>query len=205
MRDIDKTRDMRTGGEFSLFCMALFFICGVAAGQVLAAGAPDSVSDELREYILEYGELNQKISWKSVLTTAVTYARYPLIAAPLGLIPGGIAFLCVFITIYGCLISFAAGSFANAWGEFGIVMGLASMGLRCLITLLCFFLLAPPVSDSPDLIKFIKFPGEIWRRRVILCVILLITGILMEITLIPHILRVLIAYYLSGSLTPPRL
>ena len=200
MRDMDKTRDMRTGGEFSLFCMALFFICGVAAGQVLAAGAPDSVSDELREYILEYGELNQKISWKSVLTTAVTYARYPLIAAPLGLIPGGIAFLCVFIAIYGCLISFAAGSFAKAWGEFGIFMGLASMGLRCLITLLCFFLLAPPVSDSPDLRIL---PGEIWRRRVILCVILLITGILIEITLIPHILRVLIAYYLSGYPAQP--
>ena len=40
-------------------------------------------------------------------------------------------------------------------------------------------------------------------RGVILCVILLITGILIEITLIPNILRVLIAYYLSGSPVSP--
>ena len=184
-------RDIRKEEEKRILFLAFFFLCGVVMGQVLAAGAPESVSEELRRYITERGQsaLAGNIKIYTIFAAFSAYARYPAMAAILGMIPAGGLFLCVLIAAYGFTLSFSIGAFVNKWGEYGVMIGAAAVGFRCLITLICFFLFAPPFPDSEPFPRRLIFPGGIWRRRAFLCMILILTGVCAEIFLIPRLLR----------------
>ena len=99
-----------------LLLLALFFLAGVLLGQVLSGRVPDTTGDELR--------------------------RYPLFAFLLGFASIGVVLLPCVTAAYGFFLSFSVCCFTAAFGVDGVLLALAVFGLRCLVTLPCYFLLA---------------------------------------------------------------
>ena len=46
--------------------------------------------------------------------------------------------------VYGCFLSFSVCCFTAAFGTEGALLALAVLGVRCLVTMPCYFLLASP-------------------------------------------------------------
>lgn len=108
------------------------------------AHVPDSAGEELRGYLREFAALRQEETWSLsvMLRTLGLYLRYPALAflgsfsaLGLALIPGAAA-------AFGFFLSFAVCCFAATFGGEGILLALALMGIRCAVTLPCFFLVA---------------------------------------------------------------
>lgn len=129
-----------------LLLLALFFLGGIILGQVLASRVPDATGEELGRYLAEYVHLEDREKWtaKMALSTAILYFRYPLLAFLLGFASVGVALLPLTTAAFGFFLSFSVCCFTVAFGADGIVLALAVFGLRCAITLPCYFLLAVP-------------------------------------------------------------
>ena len=190
---MDRVHSPLADGEFPFLCLALFFLCGVAAGQVLALGAPDSVGLELRRYLSEeYSSGAFSRNGYALLSVAAAYFRYPMLALFAGFTSAGIALLCGTAAAYGLFLSFAAGCFAAAWGREGLVLAGAALGIRCAVTLPCFFLMAvPAMEDSAARMRGqgILRDTKARKRRMALCGAVLVSGIWAELYLTPRLLQ----------------
>ena len=125
-----------------MLLLALFFLCGVFLGQVLAGRVPSVAEDELTAYLRQYVTLDSGVSSKTILSTILLYVRYPLLAALLGFASIGVVLLPGVTMAFGFFLSFSVSCFTAAFGTDGIVLALAVMGLRCIVTLPCYFILA---------------------------------------------------------------
>ncbi|MEG1593267.1 MAG: hypothetical protein RR350_02570, partial [Oscillibacter sp.] len=127
-----------------LVLLALFFFIGVILGQVLSARVPDATGDELTRYLTDYISLGDApaVTAKTALSAFVIYFRYPLLAFLLGFASVGLVLLPVTTVAYGFFLSFSVCCFTAAFGGEGVLLALAVFGLRCLMTLPCYFLLA---------------------------------------------------------------
>ena len=141
---------MFSGGRASFFIclgfMAVCFFSGILWGQVSSRRNAASVVIELRRYLAEYDTLSHtEIERGEFFLSALwIYFRYPLIAFALGLTALGALALPGVSLLFGFFLSFAACCFARSFGETGILMAATVLGLRCLVTLPCFFVLATP-------------------------------------------------------------
>ena len=129
----------------SLPCMlllALFFLCGAILGQVLAGRVPGETGLELRQYLEDYVRLGGEVSPGAAVSAAAVYFRYPLLAFLLGFASIGVVLLPVSAAAFGFFLSFAVCCFTAAFGPDGVLLALAALGLRCVVTMPCFFLLA---------------------------------------------------------------
>ena len=129
----------------SLPCMlllALFFLGGAILGQVLAGRVPGETGLELRQYLEDYVRLGGEVSPGAAVSAAAVYFRYPLLAFLLGFASIGVVLLPVSAAAFGFFLSFAVCCFTAAFGPDGVLLALAALGLRCVVTMPCFFLLA---------------------------------------------------------------
>lgn len=78
------------------------------------------------------------------LSAVVIYFRYPLLAFLLGFASIGVVLLPCVTVAYGFFLSFSVCCFTAAFGAGGVLLALAVFGLRCVVTLPCYFLLAVP-------------------------------------------------------------
>lgn len=135
-------------GELSSFlCMAVlavFFLAGTIAGQATARKNPDAVDTELSRYLTDYFRLapEERDSGRVFLSALLVYFRYPLTAFALGFSMVGLLFLPLISAAFGYFLSYSVCCFAGALGGAGIPAALAVFGLRGIITLPCFFLIA---------------------------------------------------------------
>lgn len=127
-----------------LLLLALFFLAGVLLGQVLSGRVPDTTGDELRRYLEDYVRLGGEgaPTVQTALSALVIYFRYPLFAFLLGFASIGVVLLPCVTAAYGFFLSFSVCCFTAAFGVDGVLLALAVFGLRCLVTLPCYFLLA---------------------------------------------------------------
>lgn len=86
-----------------LVFLALLFLGGVLLGQVLSGRVPDTTGDELGRYLTEYLRLDgdTERTAATVLSAAVIYFRYPLLAFLLGFTSLGVLLLPCFTVAYG--------------------------------------------------------------------------------------------------------
>lgn len=179
--------------------LALFFLCGVFLGQVLARRVPESLGQELTAYLRGYMTLDAPDVSEAVLPALLLYFRYPLMAVLLGFASFGAALLPMVTAAFGLSLSFSVSCFAAAFGSRGILVALAALGPRCLVTLPCYFLLAASAWESAAALARLSFGrghrsgavgcGSGWWTRAGVCGLILLAGVCVELVCVPPLLR----------------
>ena len=136
---------------------------------------------------------------RMVLSALVIYFRYPLMAFLLGFASIGVVLLPCVTAAYGFFLSFSVCCFTAAFGRPGILIALAVLGVRCLLTLPCYFLLAVPSLGTSAALASLSFGSGrraapvvygrgCWKRLAVVCGVLL-AGVCVELFLSPALLE----------------
>ena len=187
-----------------LLLLALFFLAGIFLGQVLSGRVPDATGDELRRYLEDYMQLGGggASTARTVLSALVIYFRYPLMAFLLGFASIGVVLLPGVTAAYGFFLSFSVCCFTAAFGTDGVLLAMAVFGLRCLVTMPCYFLLAASSWGTAAGLAAVSFGSgrrtapvvysrACWARFGACCLALL-AGVCGDLLLSPVLLRLLL-------------
>ena len=171
----------------------------------MAGRVPASTGEELNRYLTDYIRLDSEASptVEIVLSALVLYFRYPLLAFFLGFASIGIILLPCLTAAFGFFLSFSVCCFTAAFGSGGVLVALAVFGLRCLVTLPCYFLLAVPAWGTSAALANLSFGRgqrsvpvaygrDCWKRSA-LCAVVLLAGVCVESFLPPVFLRLVLA------------
>ena len=192
-----------------LLFLALFFLGGILLGQVLAGNVPDGTGDELTRYLTDYVYLYGQTApeGRAFWDALVIYFRYPLLAFFLGFASVGILLLPCVTVAYGFFLSFSVSCFTAAFGGEGVLLALAVSGLRCALTLPCFFLLAVPSWQTSWALAGLSLGrgqrcapvvyGRVWWLRAGLAAAVLLAGVCADHALSPVLLRLALERVLS--------
>ena len=192
-----------------LLFLALFFLGGTLLGQVLAGNVPDGTGDELTRYLTDYVYLYGQTApeGRAFWETVVIYFRYPLLAVFLGFTSVGVVLLPVVAVAFGFFLSFSVSCFTAAFGGEGVLLALAVSGLRCALTLPCFFLLAVPSWQTSWALAGLSLGrgqrcapvvyGRVWWLRAGLAAAVLLAGVCADHALSPVLLRLALERVLS--------
>ena len=171
-------------------------------GQVLAGPVPDTTGQELSEYLQGYISLESSLSPRAVLSALVLYYRYPLLAVLLGFASIGVVLLPVLSAAFGFFLSFSVCCFTAAFGVDGVLLALAVFGLRCLVTMPCYFLLAAASWGTSAGLAAVSFGrgrrtapvvyGRACWVRFGACCLALLAGVCAELFLSPVLLRLML-------------
>ena len=180
-----------------LILLAVFFSLGIFLGQVLSGRVPASAAEELSQYLSSYLRLNGTQDLP-ILSAMLLYFRYPLLAFLLGFASLGIVLLPLCAVAYGFSLSFSVCCFTAAFGKNGILLALCVFGLRCLISIPCFFLLAVPSFSGAAALAALSLSrgkrqqpfrrGGRWWLRLGIVSIVLLSGVFTEVFLTPRLL-----------------
>lgn len=152
-----------------LLLLALFFFAGVILGQVFSIRVPDATGDELARYLTDFLKVGEEeLSLWTVLPAAVLYFRYPLAAFLLSFASIGVLLLPLVSGAFGFFLSFSVCCFTAAFGSDGVLLALAVFGLRCAVTLPCYFLLAVPAFERSAALACLSLGGG-RRAAPVLC------------------------------------
>ena len=179
-----------------LLFLGLFFLSGVILGQVCAGHTPDAAGNELERYLRDFAAVTEtEGTFGTALTAAALYFRYPMAAFLLGFGAAGIVLLPGLTAAFGFFLSFSVCCFAAVFGPEGVLLAAAVMGLRCAVTLPCYFLLAVPAWESACLPRGKRRNGwdrGRWVRLGAVCLALL-AGLWAELMLSPWLLDAALA------------
>ena len=187
-----------------LLLLALFFLAGIFLGQVLSGRVPDATGQELRRYLEDYMRLGGEgaPTLRTMLSTLVIYFRYPLLAFLLGFASIGVVLLPGVTAAYGFFLSFSVCCFTAAFGADGVLLALAVFGLRCLVTMPCYFLLAASSWGTAAGLAAVSFGrgrrtapvvyGRACWVRFGACCLALLAGVCGDLLLSPVLLRLLL-------------
>ena len=136
------------------------------------------------------------------------YFRYPLAAFLLGFASIGVLALPLVTGAFGGFLSFSVCCFTASFGPDGVLLALAVFGLRCVVTLPCYFLLAVPALERSTALACLSLGGgrragpalygrEWWGRLAVVAGVLL-AGVCADLMLTPWFLRQLLERMLIG-------
>lgn len=193
----------RTVGQVAslprLLLLASFFVAGVIAGQVLSARVSAEVCGELRRYLVDFLRVEENRTLSALLAAAVVYVRYPLAAVLLSYTAAGIVLLPCAAAVMGALLSFSVCCFVLCFGGEGVLLALAVLGLRCLVTLPCFFMLAADGWSASAALAGLSFgrgrraAGKISWPRLSGVTAVLAAGMCVEWIVLPRVVRFVLA------------
>ena len=134
----------------ALLALSLFFAFGVFLGQAVFEYTTGSTAQELERYVSDFLLLEEagELTSQAVFSTLVLYFRYPLLALLFGFTAFGVVLLPGLTTVFGFFLSFAVSCFTAAFGKEGTLLAFAVFGLRCMVSIPCYFLLAVPAWKS---------------------------------------------------------
>ena len=192
-----------------LLFLALFFFAGILLGQVFSSRVPDTTGDELARYLKDFLKVGEEDpSPRAVLSAAVLYFRYPLAAFLLGFASIGVLALPLVTGVFGGFLSFSVCCFTASFGPDGVLLALAVFGLRCAVTLPCYFLLAVPSMEQAMALASLSFGrgrrtapvvyGRAWWSRLAVLSGVLLAGMCADLMLTPLFLRQLLERMLAG-------
>lgn len=172
--------------------LCLFFAAGILAGFLARRAVTSDDLSALGEYVLGYAALPEKSS-ADVLSVAWAYFRYPMAAFFLGYTGWGVMLVLLLCTAQGFFLSFAVHCFAGSLGGEGVLLALAALGLRCLVVLPCMLAAA---SDSLRCAWHRAEGRQVERRdrrRLLICILLLLTGTVAECAAVPRLLTLVLS------------
>ncbi len=189
--------------------LALFFFAGIVLGQVFSSRVPDATGDELSLYLTDFLKVeNGGPASQTALSAAVLYFRYPLSAFLMGFASIGVLLLPLMTGAFGFFLSFSVCCFTAAFGSDGVLLALAVFGLRCAVTLPCYFLLAVPALERSVALACLSFGkgrrtspvayGREWWSRLALLSGVLLAGMCADLMLTPWFLHQLLERLLAG-------
>lgn len=198
-----RNRGERSPFLLRLLFLAAFFLAGVVLGQVLAGRVPDETGQELSRYLkgylsLEDGSLTPGSLWAALLL----YGRYPLLAFLMGFASIGVVLLPLTTAAFGFFLSFSVSCFTAAFGQEGVLLAVGVFGLRCAVTLPCYFLLAVPALGTSGALVSLSLGrgrrvaavtyGPACLRRLAVCAGVLALGLCVELFFGQRILHLLL-------------
>ena len=184
-----------------LLFLALFFFAGIILGQVFSGHVPDAAGAELTRYLTDYLKVEEaERASVTALAAAVLYFRYPLAAFLMGFASIGVLLLPLATAAFGFFLSFSVCCFTAAFGADGVLLALAVFGIRCAVTLPCYFLLAVPSLERSAALASLSLGrgrapvtyGRAWWGRLAVTAGVLLAGMCAELTLAPWLLRQLL-------------
>lgn len=197
-----KGKKQTRGGRasFLTLCLGLFFLGGILIGRTCSFATAEPAGQELTSYLRDYLSLESERSCKTAVSALILYFRYPLLALLLGSSTLGIILLPLASSAFGFSLSFAVNCFAAAFGSSGVLLALAIFGVRCLISLPCFFLMAVPAwANAAALTSFGRchraapvLHGRVLWRRTAFCAAALLVGTGFEWFCSPWLLRLVL-------------
>ena len=206
-----RTRWTGRGNGFFFLCLgvlAVFFLAGVFGGQVSAGKTPDGVNTELSQYLADYCSLDmdEAASGRVFLSALLIYFRYPILAFLLGFAAPAAVFLPLVSAVFGFFLSFSACCFFQAFGNLGLPVALAVFGLRTLVTLPCFLVLAAPALQKAAAGLWGRLTGQgkrllkqrqnpEWWLGVCIIAAILLAGALAEVFVSPVLLKLVLQNY----------
>lgn len=188
-----------------ILLLALFFLLGVCLGQAATRIVPDSTGVELTEYLRRYFTLENGSAEGALFPALMLYFRYPCLAVLLGFASIGVVLLPLTTVAYAFFLSFSVCCLTAAFGPSGVLLALAVFGLRCLVSLPCYFLLAAgSLETSASLMAAslgrghtpVRY-GRAWWRRCGVCTAVLLVGACFELVCSPWILRFVLGHLLA--------
>ena len=185
--------------------LALCFLAGVGLGQAASAAVPDSTGAELTEYLHRFLTLGDGAGEETLLSTLVLYFRYPLLAVLLGFASIGLVLLPLLTVAFGFFLSFSVCCFTAAFGAGGVLLALAVFGLRCLVSLPCYFLLAAGALETSAALMAASLGksrasvhyGRLWWRCCGACAFLLLAGACLETVCSPWLVSLVLGHLLA--------
>ena len=125
--------------------LAVFFFSGILAGTVCASRTGGSVREELTAYLSSYLAAMQgrEVSVFTLCVLVLAYLWGPAAAFLCGFTAAGAFFLPLLTAAFGFFPAYAVSCLTASFGGQGVWMAVSFFGLRCLLTVPCFFLLAP--------------------------------------------------------------
>lgn len=184
--------------------LAVFFLVGIFLGQVFSSHVPTSTQQELSEYLKQYMMIgSEPVASEAIFSILLLYIRYPLLVILLGFSSIGVLLIPCLTTAFGFFMSFSASCFVSAFGTCGVLLAISGFGLRCLLTLPCYFLLAEPALRASFTLASVwtgkgyrgmtALYGREWRHRLIWCAIILLAGVCVEFVCSPWLLQLVVS------------
>lgn len=162
--------------------LCVFFALGAVLGHMLARflGADNELADKLCSYAV----LNTEAAGAASLFAVVSlYFRFPLMVLLFGYYSFGVIAIPLLLSLQGFTLSFASASLGAALGRQGVVLALAALGIRGLLTVICTLLLALIMLDRlAGRSEKVKKP---YGKSVTLCFFALAVGVILEMTIVP--------------------
>ena len=192
---------LECGSLPTLAFLGCCFAAGLYFGWVVSGRELATVAPELTQYLSGYVSLSPEftLSAGTFLSSALVYFRYPLLAFLLGFASFGVFLLPLLTVLFGFSFSYAVCCFAAAFGDRGVLLALTVLGIRCFVTLPCYFLLAVQAfGTSRELAGFVFGRGKRTSAgicgagclsRFLVCCGVLALGVVLDITLAPWLLR----------------
>ena len=186
-----------------LLFLAAFFLGGVVLGQALVGRVPDETGRELNRYLESYLTLeDSSLAPGNLWAGLLLYGRYPLLAFLLGFASIGVVLLPLTTAAFGFFLSFSVSCFTAAFGSDGVLLALAVFGLRCAVTLPCYFLLAVSALGTSGALASLSFGRgrraaavtygrEHWRRLAV-CAGILAIGLCVDLLCGQRLVRLLL-------------
>ena len=125
--------------------LAAFFFLGVFAGIVCAERTGSGIREELTSYLSDYLDAaqGQEVSASALGALVVAYLWGPVLAFFCGFTAAGTVLLPLLTTAFSFFPAYAVSCLTAVFGWQGVWLAIGFLGLRCLLTVPCFFLLAP--------------------------------------------------------------
>lgn len=195
---------VRAAERFSLLTLGLFFLSfliGLYVGAALAGRQSTVVVPELRRYLDAYASAKQQsvLTLRQVFGSLFLYFRYPVLAFLLGFASFGMVLIPLVSALLAFSFSYSVCCFTAALGTKGVLMALALLGLRYMLTLPCFFVLAAPaLRTSWELTRCTLGGGarrgavlfdRAYFSRILPASAVLAAGALLDLWLTPWLLR----------------
>ncbi len=190
----------------SLTVLGLFFLgflLGLDLGRAASVSRIAEVSPELRQYLQGYVQTAPTVSFtaKHILQSLLVYFRYPLLVFALGFASFGVLMIPVLAVLLSFSFSYSVCCFAASFGEKGMLLALALFGLRYLLTLPCFLVLAvQALRSSVELAGYSlgyggrrgpELYGVQYFVKFFAAAAVLLSGALLDLWLTPWLLRLI--------------
>lgn len=162
--------------------LCVFFALGAVLGLMLARflGADSELADKLCSYAV----LNTEATGAASLFAVVSlYFRFPLMMLLFGYYGFGVIAIPLALLLQGFTLSFASASLGAALGRQGVVLALAALGIRGLLTVACTLLLAIIMLDRMAVHS--ENGQKSYGKIIALCFLVLALGVILELTIVP--------------------
>lgn len=197
-----RNTDFASHGQLIFLCA--LFSAGVFLGWRLYGTIAQQSSQQLQEYLTGYSELMActEVAPTSLLSALLLYFRYPLLIFIFGFSALGIILIPLLCVTEGFFLSFAVTSFVVSMGRNGVLLALTALGVRCLFTLPCILFLAMWAMNAARQLgrqgtfgyrKNRAIYEPVYFLRFGACVLILLLGVILEITLVPKLFQLALA------------